>query len=151
MSEMKWKRKMRRAARIKAFYIFARAQVSSFIGGVSDYLMMIALTEWLGIHYAVSILMSGALGAGVNFTINRYWAFNWSGHHKEPIGSQLIKFIAVVVGSIFLKSSGTFLLTSFLSIDYRISRLFVELIVSYGFNYVLMRYWVFKLIHSRSI
>lgn len=134
----------------KGFYVFAKAQVSSFTGGVVDYLIMIAFTEWLGIHYAVSILFSGILGAAVNFTINRYWAFNWNGHRREPIGSQLMKFAVVVAGSIFLKSSGTFLVTTFLSLDYRISRLFVELIVSYGFNYVLMRYWVFRLVRTRA-
>lgn len=130
--------------RTNGLYIFARAQVSSFLGGVSDYLLMIAFTEWLGIYYVMSIVISGTLGAVVNFTINRYWAFNWNGGYKEPMGSQVLKFVAVVAGSIFLKSLGTFLVTYFLALDYRISRLFIELLISYGFNYTLMRYWVFK-------
>jgi putative flippase GtrA len=128
----------------KAFYTFAKAQVSAFVGGVSDYLIMIALTEYAGIHYTVSIVISGILGAIINFSINRYWSFSDQGSKQAALGSQLTKFVFVVAGSIFLKSAGTFLITSGLNLDYKISRLIVELIVSYGFNYVLLKYWVFK-------
>ncbi len=126
------------------FYTFAKAQVSSFIGGVSDYLIMIALTELVGFHYTVSIVVSGIFGAIINFSINKYWAFTSQGSATSALGNQLLKFILVVAGSIVLKSAGTYLITSFLNLDYRISRLIVELAVSYGFNYTLLRYWVFR-------
>lgn len=127
-----------------AFYTFAKAQVSSFMGGVSDYLIMIALTEYAGIHYTISIVISGILGAVINFTINKYWSFAQLGSKNASLGRQLSKFVLVVAGSIFLKSTGTYLFSSGLAIDYRISRLIVELLVSYGFNYTLLRYWVFN-------
>ena len=141
---MNSKRKRRWLKRSKAFYIFAKAQVSAFIGGVSDYLVMIALTELLGIHYTISILLSGIAGAIVNFSINRHWAFTSEGSVQSPLGTQLSKFTFVVTGSILLKSLGTHLITRGTNLDYRISRLVVELIVSYGFNYSLLKYWVFR-------
>ena len=81
------------------------------------------------------------LGAVVNFSLNRYWTFK-----KRDVSKfrQLRKFIVVVAGSIALKTSGTYLLTELLHLDYRISRLCVDAVVSLAFNYTLQRYWVFK-------
>lgn len=124
----------------KSFLTFFKAQASAFIGGISDYAIMLFCTEVLGIHYTLSIVISGTLGAVVNFSINKYWTFK----SPSPIGGQLVRFVFVVLGSIALKSSGTYLVTEFVEIDYKISRIIVELVVSLLFNYPLQRYWVFK-------
>jgi putative flippase GtrA len=92
----------------------------------------------------MSIVFSGILGAVINFSVNRHWAFASQGAVHSPLGNQLVRFIFVVAGSILLKSLGTHIITSFFSIDYRISRLMTDMMVSYGFNYTLLRYWVFK-------
>lgn len=128
----------------KQFYVFAKAQVSAFIGGILDYLIMIACTELFHIHYTISILIGGVIGAVLNFSINRYWTFPSTIPYQSPAGVQLIKFIFVVGGSIMLKSAGTYLLVNWLITDYKISRILVDIIVSLGFNYTLQTYWVFK-------
>lgn len=125
--------------------VFTKAQASAFIGGVVDYLLMITITETLHIHYTISIAISGTIGAIVNFSINRTWTFHSKEHpYKSSSFIQLLKFIPVVINSIFLKSSGTYLITTFLGVDYKISRLIADLIVSILFNYTLQRFWVFK-------
>lgn len=125
--------------------LFLKAQVSAFSGGVTDYGLMILLTEWLHIHFTISILISGTLGGMVNFCINRFWAFKSNdGYHSSTRG-QLIRFFTVVLGSISLKSAGTYLLHQSLNLDYKLGRLLIDSIVSYGFNYPLMKYWVFKI------
>lgn len=121
--------------------IFANAQLSAFIGGLTDYFVMIVCTELLLIHYTISIAIGGIIGAVVNFSINRYWTYK---AHSDPMGGQILKFIFVVAGSIVLKSSGTYLFTTFFRIDYKFSRLITELFVSLGFNFVLQKYWVFR-------
>jgi putative flippase GtrA len=122
-------------------FTFLRAQFSAFAGGMTDYAIMIALTEWVGIHYTISIAFSGMLGAIVNFSINRYWTFK---RIEESGYSQLPRFAAVVAGSIFFKSTGTYLLTEALMLDYRISRLLIDAVVSLGFNFTMQKYWVFR-------
>lgn len=131
-------------SKMKSVYVFAKAQVSAFLGGILDYGIMIACTELLHIHYTISIAIGGVIGAVVNFSINRYWTFNANQANSSPVGFQLAKFIFVVAGSIALKSSGTYLLSNLLRLDYKISRIIVDIIVSLGFNYVLQKYWVFK-------
>lgn len=125
--------------------LFLKAQVSAFSGGVTDYGLMILLTEWLHIHFTISILISGTLGGMVNFCINRFWAFKSNDGYHSSTSGQLIRFFTVVLGSISLKSAGTYLLHRSLNLDYKLGRLLIDSIVSYGFNYPLMKYWVFKI------
>lgn len=125
---------------VEKLKVFIKAQLSAFIGGISDYAIMLLCTEVFGIHYTLSIVISGTLGAIVNFSINKYWTFK----ANAPVGRQLAKFVVVVIGSITFKSSGTYIVTEFLRIDYKISRLIVELFVSLGFNYPMQKYWVFR-------
>jgi putative flippase GtrA len=125
--------------------LFLKAQVSAFSGGVTDYGLMILLTEWLHIHFTISILISGTLGGIVNFCINRFWAFKSNDGYCSSTSGQLIRFFTVVLGSISLKSGGTYLLHQSLNVDYKIGRLLIDSVVSYGFNYPLMKYWVFKI------
>lgn len=120
---------------------FLKAQVSAFSGGIFDYGIMLFCKEVVGLGVGVSICISGILGAVVNFSINRFWTFK---KDESPVGSQLWKFALVVIGSILLKSQGTVLLTDLTQIDYKITRLLVEVIVSLGFNFTLQKYWVFK-------
>lgn len=127
----------------KPISTFAKAQLSAFLGGVLDYAVMIALTELLGIYYAVSIIISGTIGAVLNFFLNKYWTFKNKGSDKSPVGTQLLRFCTMVAGSVMLKAFGTYLLTSRLKIDYRISRIIIDIFVSLGFNYVLQNFWVF--------
>lgn len=124
--------------------LFLKAQVSAFSGGVTDYGLMILLTEWLHIHFTISILISGTMGGIVNFCINRFWAFKSNDGYCSSTKGQLIRFFTVVLGSISLKSAGTYLLHSSLNLDYKLGRLLIDSVVSYGFNYPLMKYWVFK-------
>jgi putative flippase GtrA len=126
-------------------FVFAKAQVSAFVGGMTDYLMMIFFTEFFGVHYTVSIAIGGVTGAVVNFTLNRKYTFPSKGRaYDSGLGKQLFKFMLVVLNSILLKSSGTFLFTTYLGIDYKISRIMTDLIVSLFLNYTLQKFWVFK-------
>ncbi len=121
--------------------LFARAQLSAFVGGIVDFVTMIILTELFGMFYVISIVIGGLVGAVANFSINKFWAF---GEQKSKATSQILKFSLVVVGSILLKSGGTYLLAEGLLIKYWIARVVVDAFVCFGFNYVLHRVWVFK-------
>jgi len=124
---------------------FSKAQVSAFIGGITDYMVMIFFTEVFHVHYTISIIIGGVIGAIVNFSLNKSWTF----HSKDvpylnSQKAQLIKFVIVALNSILLKSSGTYFITTFLKLDYKISRIFIDLFISIVINYNLQRFWVFK-------
>lgn len=126
-------------------YIFGKAQLSAFLGGVVDYIVMIICTEFFGIHYTVSIAIGGVVGAVVNFSLNREWTFRSKGRaYRSSLIRQLSKFAIVVVNSILMKAAGTHFFTTYFGIDYKISRLLTDLIVSLLFNFTLQKFWVFR-------
>ncbi|KDN54295.1 GtrA family protein [Flavobacterium seoulense] len=129
----------------KSIFTFLQAQVAAFVGGITDYGIMILLTEVFKLHFSFSILISGTVGAVINFSINRFWVFKNQSGYSSHINSQLFKFALVVLGSISLKSLGTLIFQKAFQIDYRIGRVVTDLFVSYGFNYPLIKYWVFKI------
>jgi len=137
--------KKERKKMLDKILIFLKAQVSAFVGGVVDYLVMVFFTEVFGIHYTISIAIGGVIGAIVNFTVNKKWTFYHKGDtFKSSVVKQFLKFVAVVINSIVLKSAGTYAVTTYFRIDYKISRILVDLIVSLGFNFTLQKYWVFR-------
>jgi len=121
--------------------VFAKAQVSAFLGGMVDLLTMFLLTEFYGVYYIHSLIAGGIIGAIVNYTINRYWTFEASG---KSVVEQMYRFVLVVIGSITLKSLGTYFFTEIVLLDYKVSRIIADGIVAFGFNYLLQKYWVFR-------
>lgn len=125
--------------------VFIKAQFSAFLGGAVDYFIMVLFTQIFNLHYTISIAIGGVIGAIVNFSLNKKWTFYSKDiPYKNPMSAQLMKFVLVVVNSILLKSSGTYLITTFLGFDYRISRIATDLFVSIVFNYTMQKYWVFR-------
>jgi len=129
----------------KLILTFSKAQISAFLGGVIDYGVTVFVTEVFHIHYTISIAIGGIIGAIVNFTINKMWTFSSKDEvYKNTLPKQLLKFALTVINSILLKSSGTYLLTTILKIDYKITKIMVDLVVSVVFNFTLQNKWVFK-------
>jgi putative flippase GtrA len=132
--------------------IFLKAQVSAMIGGAVDYLIMIFFTEFFHVHYTISIAIGGIIGAVINFALNKKWSFKSRNYAYKNSGRvQFMKFVLVVLNSITLKSLGTFIVTSNLKIDYKISRIVIDLIVSILFNYTLQKQWVFKKLKKEKV
>ncbi|MGJ1206174.1 GtrA family protein [Sphingobacterium lactis] len=120
---------------------FLRAQLSAFVGGLSDFGIYTFCYTALKLTAPLSNVISGSLGAVVNFTINRYWSFKSS---EMPIGSQLWKFIVVVLCSIGLKTLGVHIFVDKLHWHFLIGKLLIEIVVSLGFNFTMQKYWVFR-------
>lgn len=130
---------------IKQLFTFSKAQLSAFSGGLVDYLIMIALTEFADIHYTYSIVVSGIIGAYINFKVNKVWTFQSKEYaYSSSTKMQILKFSIVVLNSVMMKAAGTYFITSYFKTDYYISRLFTDGFVSFVFNYNLQKYWVFK-------
>lgn len=130
---------------IDRLLVFGKAQLSAFIGGLTDYGIMVFCTEVLGIHYSISVGIGGVFGAVTNYLINKKWTFYSRAESYRHRGfSQFIRFCVVVINSILLKMLGTLLFTEMLHISYLISRLITDLFVSVVFNYTLQKRWVFR-------
>jgi len=121
---------------------FAKAQLSAFLGGIVDFLVMVSCVELFSRSYIEGIIIGGLIGAVVNYSINKYWTFNKD--KKQVSQNAFFKFLFVLLGCIVLKSAGTYFFTEIVQVDYKISRLITDAFVAFGFNYTLQRLWVFK-------
>ena len=125
--------------------VFSKAQLSAFLGGITDYFIMILFTEVFHVHYTISIAIGGIIGAIINFSLNKTWTFHSKKKaYKNSMSQQLIRFILLVINSITLKSLGTYIISTFLKLDYKVSRIIIDLFVSITFNFTLQKFWVFK-------
>lgn len=142
--------------------IFTKVQISAFTGGVVSYMVTVFIREIFLFHllhahdisYYQSLVAVGigeTIGALINFTLNKTWAFKIKGNtYKHGASSQFGRFVLVVIQSIFFKATGVhFLATHFPVIDYKVWLLFVYAMVSLG-NYALQRYWVFNYVPKNT-
>ncbi|PCJ22755.1 MAG: polysaccharide biosynthesis protein GtrA [Flavobacteriales bacterium] len=121
-------------------YIF-RHQVAALIGWGVDYTVLILCTEIFSIWYVTSTAVGGVFGALVNFFISSYWVFSKS---KNSLKNQLFKYIIVTFGNLILNILFIYLLTDWVNIDYKISKIIAGITIAGLYNFLLMRYFVFK-------
>ncbi len=123
-------------------YNLFRYQIAGFIATLLDFGVTIFLTETLLIWYVYSNATGALVGAVANFFISSYWAFAGS---KNKLINQLWKYVVVSFGSLLLNTLCVYLLTDWLfEFDYRISKVIVAISIAWTYNFLLMRYFVFK-------
>ena len=57
---------------------------------------------------------------------------------------QILKYILVWNGNLLLTSSGIFLVTHYMEINYAISKIMISVLVGISYNYLLQKNFVFK-------
>ena len=120
---------------------FSRATATSLAATVVDFGTLYLLVEYLHVYYVIATACGACAGAILNFTLNRYWAFNAK---AGSTGKQGLRYILVSGGSLVLNTSLVFFFTDFGKLRYLVSKAIAALAVGWGWNYPLQRYFVFS-------
>lgn len=123
---------------------FLKAQAASLIASAADYIITVSLVQLTGATPSLVSLASvegAACGGIINFIINRSFVFS-EGRNRPRV--QIMRYILVWTGSVLLNASGMYLVTYFTSIDVKISKILVSLLVGIFYNYFLQKRFVFK-------
>lgn len=131
-------------SRIKVPFItsFLRYNVSAGTASLCDFLMLIFLSEILGIYYVTSTFFGALTGAIIAFILGRNWTFL---NKDGEVSSQGLKFLFVVSGSILLNTVGVYIFTELLLVPhYTISKVMVAGMIGIFYNFPMQRYFVFK-------
>lgn len=137
------------------FFMFLRAQLSSQIATIIDFIITIVLAKVFNIYYVYATFVGSFLGGIINCTINYKWTFKPENCKKLNI---VIKYIFVWWGSLLLNVGGVFLITEAITkilwiqnifghyIDnlFIISKILVSIIVAFCWNYNMQRIFVYK-------
>ena len=144
------------------FYTFLRAQFTSQISSATDFLSTFVFAFWLSVYYPVATLLGCVFGGIVNFILNYRWSFKARGGNTKHM---IVKFLMVWSVSLFLNTSGTFVLTEWLKRTSSVShffgmfvddvfivvKAFVSLIVGFGWNYTMNKCFVYRTTNLRQI
>jgi putative flippase GtrA len=119
---------------------FIKVQLASILGSLVDYIVTILLTEVFACWYLAANLAGNIFGGTVQFLLCKNWVFkNASG--KMHI--QATKFVLVFAGNLLLSALGVYILTSFLRINYLISKTITSVILGVSYNYYMQKKFVF--------
>ena len=119
---------------------FLRFQLSALTATMVDFSMTIIFKNIFGLHYTTAVALGAFCGAITAFLINRFWVFSATENH---LAKQAFKYSAVVLGSIFLNTAGTYLLTESMMLTYLLSKAIVALIVGFTYSYYFSKRFVF--------
>ncbi|MFD0764688.1 GtrA family protein [Mucilaginibacter lutimaris] len=120
---------------------FVKAQASSFISSAVDFLTTIVLKEAFSVWYVTASFIGTIMGGVTNFALGRVWVFKK--RKEKTIPQQAIKYVLVWCGNLALNTLGVFLVTHYIKLDYKISKIIVSFTVGITYNYFLQKKFVF--------
>jgi len=120
---------------------FLKANISSSIASLFDYLVTIFLVTFLKIDVVLASAIGTVAGGILNFVVGRNWVFQ---SKKRKVHQQAVRYGIVWVGNLFLNVGGMYLLSHVFKIYYVVAKIIVSLIVGFGYNYTLQKKFVFK-------
>ena len=116
-----------------------RFGISSAIATLADFVAVVALVDQ-GLPATAATFLGCGIGACVNFTINRFWAFD---HNNEAFIGQMWRYGFASGTGALLNAGGVAVLLLLPSLDYRIAWTITRAAVWLFWNYPLNRNYVF--------
>ena len=118
----------------------------SFVGGISaviDFSVYFTLTRGVPLfrtYYVVASILSSIGAIAINYLINRRWTFN----DQSGISiSQYSKYFTVYGLGVLWHNSLLVIFVEAANIHDLIAKVLAVLIVGYGWNFMLAKFWVF--------
>jgi putative flippase GtrA len=119
-----------------------RHATTSIMATVVDYLTMIVLVSLVGVRPVPATAIAASAGAITSFTFSRH--FTYQGANSIAARHQLWKFALVSASSLGLNTLGEYLLHDRVGLQYILARVITSLVVSGGWNYPMLKYFVFS-------
>ena len=143
-------------------FMFLRAQMSSQLASITDFLVTIVLANVFNLFYVYATFTGSICGGITNCIVNYRWTFKALHVKKRYIA---IRYLMVWGGSILLNTSGVFLMTEllkkipllmkvpdfFYDNIFIISKIFVSLLVGFIWNYNMHRLFVYRNLNLKKL
>ena len=135
-------------------FTFLRSAVSSQTSGWTDFAVSFVFFQWIGFPPLYASALGAVAGGIVNCIINYRFTFHAEGVDWRAV---VVKYVLVWIGSLLLNSFGTEVLYNLIrdwdwleTLGFKkagyfsAARLFVALVVSWAWNFMLQRYLVYR-------
>lgn len=107
---------------------------------MTDYLVTYVTVSLIGLWYLAGSITGTVVGGGINFYMGRNWVFNST---QKSIRSQVLKYILVWCGNLFIVTVGVYLLTHFGNVHYMLSKIIVSGLIGTMYNYFMQKQFIF--------
>lgn len=114
--------------------------LAAFGGFVADYAALLALKEWVGLHYLVAVPIAFLVGIAVNYLIGIWIVFQ---RGNLSLFKELALFLTISLLALAITEGSMYLFTDLLKIDYRVSRL-ISGVITYLFNFFSRRFVIYR-------
>jgi putative flippase GtrA len=118
-----------------------RHATTSIMATVVDYVTMIVLVSLAGMRPVPATAIAASAGAVTSFTFSRYFTYHAT---HVAAGHQMWRFVLVSGSSLGLNTLGEYLLHDRVGLQYILARVITSLTVSCGWNYPMLRFFVFS-------
>jgi putative flippase GtrA len=118
-----------------------RHATTSIMATIVDYLTMIVLVSFAGMRPVPATAIAASAGAVTSFTFSRYFTYHAT---HVAAGHQMWRFVLVSGSSLGLNTLGEYLLHDRVGLQYILARVITSLTVSCGWNYPMLRFFVFS-------
>ena len=120
---------------------------AAFGGFAADYCVLLALKEWVGMHYLAAVPLAFLAGIAVNYLIGIWFVFR---RGRLSLGKELLLFVTISLLALAITEVSMFLLTDLMRVDYRISRL-LSGVVTYLFNFFSRRLLIYRVSKKEQV
>jgi putative flippase GtrA len=118
-----------------------RHATTSILATAVDYLTMIVLVSLAGMKPVPATAIAASAGAITSFAFSRHFTYRAT---EIAARHQLWRFILVSGSSLGLNTLGEFLLHDLAGLQYILARVITSIVVSGGWNYPMLKYFVFS-------
>lgn len=121
-------------------FTFLRANIASLLASGFDYLVTIIAVEFFSVNVVVAGVL-GTIGGGIiHFIMGRHWVFQAG---KAKVTTQAKKYLLIWIGNLLLNGTGMYVFTN-LGVNYIVTKIATSVLIGWGYNYPLQRWYVFK-------
>lgn len=127
--------------RRRTFWQWVRHHATAVLSTAVDYSVMVASVEAAHLRPVPATVVGASCGAVTNFFVNRQFTYHAGGRR---MGGQVLRFALVSGASLGLNAFGEYMFHDVLRLQYLLARVITSVIVSNGWNYPMLRFFVFS-------
>jgi len=136
----------RRAWRLSELIKFVKAQLSSSLATLVDWLLLVLLIA-VGVHYLLAVLCGAVAGAVTDFSVKKWWVFRPRGGRFE---GQVTRYILVSATSAGLNCLLAYAFVDGLGMPKTPGVIAASAFVGIAWNYPMHRFFVFQGTRGRT-
>jgi putative flippase GtrA len=125
----------------KTLWQWVKHHTTSLLSTLVDYTVMVSCVEVGHLEPVPATVIGATCGAITNFLVNRSFTYHARG---QGTSRQALRFTLVSGASLALNGAGEHLFHNVLGLQYLLARVITSIIVSNGWNYPMMRFFVFS-------